>query len=481
MVTRMTRKILLIGMAMMFFSACAPAQTSDDVERPEFTGEPSEPALVYSRELINARMSDWHNKDVLTAFPRVYYAQEIPEGAHEAQWDYVSGVVAKGILDAWEYYQKQVWADAWYKSLCQWALKQQAVDQGGILDDLNCTKVFLGLYEGAKPGGKFANEKNAAYFMEQLRRGARGLADHKARFSIAEGGAKGGWMHKASEDPTKLYHGQMWCDGAYMGPALLAQLIAVGATDGLDLGWDDVVLQFTACWPYLWDEKEKLLYHVIFTDIKTNKNARALYEAGHLHPCAADKKIYRSEEFWGRANGWFILALVDVLEAMDKAGYTGAGRETLLGYLRQLSDGLVARQDPKSGCWYQLLAYGSDMCATQGKDDTGSAKFTNVEAGGTQCNYLESSATCLIMAALLKGTRLGYIDHAEAVRHAIWNIDRTFIEFNQVMYSCQSAGLSADRIGTSAYYLIGKDVPIQNNTEGKALGACIMAFLEAER
>ena len=66
----MTRKILLIGMAMMFFSACAPAQTSDDVERPEFTGEPSEPALVYSRELINARMSDWHNKDVLTAFPR---------------------------------------------------------------------------------------------------------------------------------------------------------------------------------------------------------------------------------------------------------------------------------------------------------------------------------------------------------------------------------------------------------------------------
>ena len=117
----MTRKILLIGMAMMFFSACAPAQTSDDVERPEFTGEPSEPALVYSRELINARMSDWHNKDVLTAFPRVYYAQEIPEGAQEAQWDYVSGVVAKGILDAWEYYQKEVWADAWYKSLCQWA------------------------------------------------------------------------------------------------------------------------------------------------------------------------------------------------------------------------------------------------------------------------------------------------------------------------------------------------------------------------
>jgi hypothetical protein len=47
--------------------------------------------------------------------------------------------------------------------------------------------------------------------------------------------------------------------------------------------------------------------------------------------------------------------------------------------------------------------------------------------------------------------------------------------------SCQSAGLSTDRNGTAAYYLIGKDVPIQDNTEGKVLGAFLMAAVEYER
>lgn len=109
------------------------------------------------------------------------------------------------------------------------------------------------------------------------------------------------------------------------------------------------------------------------------------------------------------------------------------------GVVQLLADGLVARQDKETGCWYQLLQYGPEKCATQGIDETGSEKYTNVSEGGTQCNYLESSA------------------------------------------SCQSAGLSKDRWGNAAYYLIGKDVPIQDNTEGKVLGAFLMAAAEYER
>ena len=37
--------------------------------------------------------------------------------------------------------------------------------KGGILDDLNCAKVYIGLYEGAKPGGKFENPGKAAFYM----------------------------------------------------------------------------------------------------------------------------------------------------------------------------------------------------------------------------------------------------------------------------------------------------------------------------
>jgi unsaturated rhamnogalacturonyl hydrolase len=322
--------------------------------------------------------------------------------------------------------------------------------------------------------------------MQQLQYGAAGLADHKAKYSIANGNAAGGWMHKATPDPTKSYYGQMWCDGAYMGPALLAQLIAYGATEGTSLTWDDVVLQFTTSWPYLWDNEKKLPYHVIFTDVTTNKNAKAIYEAGHAYPTTLDANIYRSEEYWGRAAGWYILAIVDVLEAMEQAGKKGdAHFQTMQSYLSQLADGLVARQDAETGCWYQLLQYDNTKCATQGVDATGSSKYTNVQEGGTQCNYLESSASCLITAALLKGTRLGYIDHAAAGKKGYEGIITNFLSGSagnyQLTSSCQSAGLSTDRNGTAAYYLIGKDVPIQNDSEGKVLGAFLMAAVEYER
>lgn len=477
-------RLIIYGVALLFFSACAPKQE----------------IIRYSQEMINARMSCWYNKDAQVGFPNANSTNGIVVPAEAASWDYVPGVVAKGILDVWEYYQDSAWADAWYEGLCQWGLAQTATDKGGILDDLNCTKVFLGLYEGAKPGGRFENAENAAYFMEQLRRGARGLEEHKHLYSITEGGAAGGWMHKATDDPTKSYWGQMWCDGAYMGPALLAQLLTAGACEETDLGWNDVYDQFHASWPYLWDEEKQLPYHVLFTDIETNKNARALYEAGHLYPCTLDSAIYHSEEYWGRAAGWYMLALVDVLEAylnnLKVHGEWAEGEpmpsaqnfDALRDYLDQLADGLVARQEPKSGCWYQLLAYDSTKCATQGIDDTGSAKYTNVFEGGTQCNYLESSASCLITAALLKGSRLGLINHTEAGKRGFEGIVRTFVQPLAsnlspltVTSSCQSAGLSRDRNGTAAYYLIGKDVPIQNNTEGKVLGAFLMAAVEYER
>ena len=478
----MKTKILILIVAALGCAGCVKQQP--------------EKAVRYSQEVIDARMSAWYNKDNCFGFANANATNGITEPAQYASWDYVPGVVAKGILDVWAYYQDSAWAAAWYEGLAQWGLQQQATDRGGILDDLNCTKVFLGLYEGSKPGGKFENAENAAYYMEQMKRGARGLAEHKNRYSIQEGGAAGGWMHKATDDPSKSYWGQMWCDGAYMGPALLAQLLAAGACEGTGLGWNDVYTQFEASWPYLWDEEKQLPYHVLFTDVEVNTNAKAIYEAGHLYPCTVDSAVYHSEEYWGRAAGWYILALVDVLEAYLANGQwkmengklpesIGAHFDILHEYLTQLADGLVARQDPETGCWYQLLQYGPEKCATQGVDETGSAKYSNVETGGTQCNYLESSASCLITAALLKGTRLGLLDHAKAGKRGFEGIIRQFVVGDNGSYditsSCQSAGLSKDRWGNAAYYLIGKDVPIQDNTEGKVLGPFLMAAVEYER
>ena len=450
-----TTHIIVLAAAGLILAACAKPQPR-----------------CYSREMVNARMSAWYNKDNCVGFPNANSTNGVTVPETAATWDYVPGVVAKGILDVWEYYQDSAWADAWYLGIAQWAdsLDEAELDElvrGGILDDLNCAKVFLGLYEGAKPDGKF-------------------------------------------ENPEKSYWGQMWCDGAYMGPALLAQLLAAGACDSTGLGWNDVYTQFEASWPFLWDEEKQLLYHVLFTDVTTNKNARMIYEAGHAYKSQFSilnsqlPPVYHSEESWGRAAGWYILALVDVMEAylesLKAAGEWHEGDplpsaqhfDQMRDYLTLLADGLVARQDPETGCWYQLLQYGPEKCATQGVDDTGSAKFANVEAGGTQCNYLESSASCLITAALLKGSRLGLIHHAEAGKRGFEGIVKQFVKTTpslsgegwgeaNITSSCQSAGLSHDRNGTAAYYLIGKDVPIQDNTEGKVLGAYLMAAVEYER
>ena len=520
-ICNMKSHLFILALAGVVLAGCGGAQTH------------------YSRIMINDRMSGWYNKDNLVGFPNANSTNGVVQPETAATWDYVPGVVAKGILDVWSLYRDSAWADAWYEGLAQWAESEACVAhaaqmmKGGILDDLNCAKVYLGLYEGAKPGGKFENAERAAFYMEQMRLAAKGLEEHKALYSIKcevpsdqvpstkedsyEPAVNGGWMHKATDDPTKSYWGQMWCDGAYMGPALLAQLLAVGACEGTNLGWNDVYDQFYSSWPYLWDEEKQLPYHVLFTDVTVNKNAKAIYEAGHLYPCRPTPDpslkggeddflpVYHSEEYWGRAAGWYILALVDVLEAYLKNVQSDQVPSTkelpqaqhfdeLRDMLTKLADGLVVRQDKETGCWYQLLQYGPEKCATQGIDETGSEKYTNVSEGGTQCNYLESSASCLITAALLKGSRLGLIDHAEAGKRGYEGILRTFVrqvprddkvqstkKILTITSSCQSAGLSKDRWGNAAYYLIGKDVPIQDNTEGKVLGAFLMAAAEYER
>lgn len=438
-----------------------------------------DPSVRYSKEVINARMTSWKNKSTAVGFPNANSTNGSTSAVKAADWDYVPGVVAKGILDVWAYYQDSTWADAWFISLRDWARSKTAKNTGGSLDDLNCTKVYFGIYDGCKVGGKFENSDTASYCITQMGRGATGLAAHKSSYSISgtSSTADGGWYHKSS------YTKQMWCDGAYMGPALLAQIIAYDGLGGVSLGWSDVMTQMTAAWGGLWDDTNKLLWHCFSTDKSSGGASGWVY-------ADAQPKIgggYHSAEYWSRANGWFIMALVDEMEAMEKVGKTAGDSDfdTLHGYLNKLAAGLVARQDETTGCWYQLLQYDDSKCAKQGTDATGSGSYTNASSGGTFCNYLESSGSCLITAALLKGSRLGYYDYWEEGKKGYEGIVDQFLTGTtgtyQVTKSCESAGLGSDRNGSAAYYLIGRDVGINNGSEGKALGPFLMAAVEYER
>ncbi|MBO7051433.1 MAG: InlB B-repeat-containing protein, partial [Prevotella sp.] len=283
-------------------------------------------------------------------------------------------------------------------------------------------------------------------------------------------GMYGAWWHKST------YKDEMWCDGLYMGPALLAQLIneypsysQINTNDGED-DWDLITRLFTISWNQLYKTNNKgLLYHAFAATSNTGYSAKW----ADFDP---DNGVYHSAAHWGRACGWYFLALVDILEQMQAAGKANTTNfNTLKGYLNSLAAGLANYQDATTGCWYQVL---------DEKDEALSG------------NYLESSCTAIFTAAYLKGIRLGYFtaDYTSVAQKAYEGCVNQFMMFDeyntpQLIHCCASAGLggSNNRTGSRSYYIYGygskyEDVTQRNTyTEGKVLGGFILAATEYER
>lgn len=437
-------------------------------------------------------------------------------------FDYVPGLVAKAVLEAVDYYQDEEFAKPWFYSMQAYGnkyyqgiyetkegetkLKDGVPDFGGSLDDLNACKLYFTLADLTKPGAAFENSTTNANCVTAKNRTLTALKDHDDRYSIntteidnaaslplPDGGTydvTGGWWHKST------YDNQLWLDGQYMGPALLAQLVAEGKniSGSADDDWNIIMKQFDITWTYLWNEDDKLLYHAFCADGGDNTTSRSSDWQGLS--TTEGKECYHSADYWGRAVGWYVLALVDVLEQMDKAGMSksDARYQRLLTYLQKSADGLLARQDATSGCWYQLLQYDNTFCVDKYVDKDG-----NTIQSGNKCNYLEASASAIFTAFYLKAMRLGYLDKAtyEApAKKAYKGLVETFLQESVgdgndygLIQSCKSAGLGGEkntnekrRTGSAAYYLLGTDVGVTSNyTEGKILGAFVLAAVEYER
>lgn len=433
-----------------------------------------QPDTLYSRWVINSCLYHFNANTMPAGFAR-YDANgtEIQASESLRGFDYVPGLVAKAVLEAVDYYQNQPFAAPWFHSICaygnQWAAS--VPDAGGSLDNLNAAKLYFGLQQLAQPGSPFAQEELVHTSHSAITRAAQALADHHNRFAISEETSRqycgdttfaGGWWHKAN------YVNEMWCDGQYMGPALLAQMINHGITlPGLseEQCWDIVYRQFSMTWLKLWNPETRLLYHA-FSASPQDDPFWADQQAGSHYGVSA--------EYWGRATGWYFLALVDVLEQMP---VSNPHYSTLRTMLNQLADGLAARQDSATGCWRQLLQYGATVF--QPED-----------------NYLESSCSAIFIASYLKGMRLGLYDinYYPLAEKAYKGFVETFIQ-NEVAgpetdgneliltHNCASAGLSATRKGDAAYYLDQtKDTKrVDTYTEGKVLGAFVLAAVEYER
>ena len=438
----------------------------------------------YSEWIINSRIADFYANSTHWGFGE--YAsdgtQTVAPINGKPTLDYVPGLVAKAIVENVKLNQAYGWTAPWYYSMKKFGdtFYNQYTNNataGKSQDDLNGAKVFFAL-EDLTASGTYQDGTTNGYCKSAMEQALSGLRNLNATYTIGGSasnvsataakslGMYGGWFHKSD------YTDQMWCDGLYMGPALLAQLIneydgytQINTNDGED-DWDLITRLFTISWNQLYNSDKGLLYHAFTANPKDGASS-----AWEGISNTAGSEVYHSAAFWGRACGWYILALVDVLEQMDAAGKQGTDNyATLKGYLNNLAAGLANYQDATTGCWYQVL---------DEKD--------NALSG----NYLESSCTAIFAAAYLKGIRLGYFtaDYAEVAKKAFKGCINQFMMYDtdgtaQLIRCCASAGLggSSNRSGSRSYYITGSDVTQRNTyTEGKVFGAFVLAATEYER
>ncbi|WP_337390541.1 glycoside hydrolase family 88 protein [Prevotella sp.] len=433
----------------------------------------------YSQWAINSRTNDFYANT--TKFGLATYKADGTKlnGRKDTkeQLDYVPGLVAKSMIEAADYYQAFDWSKPWFFTVKEYGntYYKDVQTTGESFDNLNATKLYIGIYNN-----KYATDADKSNAKTALASVKTGFINANKTYVIPTGtlaekaGNKvaGGWWHK------KIYQNQMWLDGAYMGSALLAQLTQFyGASDNVfgskKADWEMVAKQMNIVWNMCWNSTDKLMYHAF------DATATATwYGLSRTTPY-----VFHSAAYWGRADAWYLYALVDVLEAMKADGQESTNNYTTLkSHLDELAAGIAARQDKTTGGWYQLLDKDASFKSTK---YNGSSK--------NDANYIETSATSLFSAAFFKAVRLGLLSdsYKDVAKNAFEGLVNNFMTYDanggiQIWGSCKSAGLggSSYRDGSNEYYLSGSDVTMVNmgeTTEGKVLGGFIMAATEYER
>lgn len=459
------------------------------------------PAVRYSQWAINSRANDFYANTTKCGMATIKDGKVSNSSFGKSTLDYVPGLVAKSMIEAADYYQGFDWSKPWFLSVKEYGDKycQKVPNGGGSLDDLNAVKLYIGLYNNINATETDKNNAKTAIGLAQAGLVAHNKSNSIQSRTLAGDAVIGGWFHKTA------YNNQMWLDGAYMGSALLAQIVNFNGTGSNVFGsttttnWDMVFKQLNIVWNMCWNSTDKLMYHAFEANAGTGtSNSHADTWAG-LNG-TTKPYTFHSAAYWGRANAWYLMALVDVLEAMKNAGQDNTTNYTTLKqHLADLAAGIAKHQDSKTGGWYQVMD----------KDASFTASYYNSNWTGKPAsvtNYIETSATAIFAAAYFKAVRLGLLstspyDYKTIAKNAFEGLvnNYTYLDANgdmQIWGSCRSAGLGGDkdtalkgaekyRNGSNEYYLLGYDVPMvkqsEGKTEGKVLGGFIMAATEYER
>lgn len=337
------------------------------------------------------------------------------------KWDYCHGLELGAMMDVYDRY-----GDAKFYEYALAYADTMVNEDGTIkkykltdysLDRINSGKMLFRIYEQTK-------EEKYKKALDLLR----------SQFEGQPRNADGGFWHK------KVYPNQMWLDGLYMGTPFLAE--------------------------YAYRNNEPQAYQEVINQIKIV--ARHTYDPANglfRHACDvskrekwADKETGQSQHCWGRALGWYAMAIVDDLDFIPQHE---PGRDSVLVILNHIAKMLKKYQSPE-GLWYQVM-----------------------DKSGEPGNYLESSCSAMFVYSLFKAVRKGYIpsSYFAVARKGYEGILNEFIKVDEnglvsITKACAVAGLGGKnyRMGDYDYYIHEQ---IRDN-DPKAVGPFILASLEWE-
>ena len=351
------------------------------------------------------------------------------DGNTKLKWNYTNGLLCQAIFAAYDYYHGDTLDCSDLYTYAKGYYEATINSQGTIynykesnysLDHVNPGKNLFRLYEETGDARYLTAMKT---LRKQLKNQPRTSDD--------------GFWHKQN------YPYQMWLDGLYMGTPYYARY-ARDFEDNPAASYADVIKQFNLVAQHTLDDHSGLYRHGW-----DEKRAQIW----------ADKTTGQSQHVWGRALGWYTMALVDVLEILPD---DTPDRESLLTILQGIFDRLPAYQDPETGAWYQVVDY---------PDSTD--------------NYQEISCTAMFAYSIAKGVRLGYLDEAllPVAERAYQGICEHYLSFDAegktlLHQICSVAGLSSDRDGSYDYY-VNQTKTIDNDPKG--VGPFILLCIEMER
>ena len=365
------------------------------------------------------------------------------------KWSYVMGIELEGMLDTYLTYGGEA-----IRQYCQEYTDTMINAKGDIrgydildynLDNIRTGHFVTRMYNlYPEPKNKIAINT----MMKQLQNQPRTIADKV-------------FWHKA------IYAYQVWLDGIFMGLPFrcLTASTQLKPKEAIKI-YDDAVNQL------------KITYQRTL-DPKTGLNRHAYDETRDAF--WSDNETGLSQHCWGRAQGWYSMALIEVLDALPE-DYSRRGE--VLDLLQKDLDAVIKWQDAKTGTWYQVM----DSPEREG-------------------NYLESTCTAMFAYVLLKAYNKGYLgeQYRDAGIKAYKGLIKNMIRVNadktiSLTNCCSVAGLgpaatpqvieamkkinpkgsvkeNKRRDGSYAYYL---DEPIRDN-DAKGVGPFIWASLEIEK